>query len=159
MTFKTIVKMKTGGSVAKAAEYAKRDRKEVDADIAQDKKIVKKAIAIHDKQEHPGEKTDLSGLKKGGRAKKAVGTVKKYCGGSGVKSYCGGKSVKKYAEGKSVGETVVDAVKGVGKRLYENVMGTPEQNAAAQARLDKYEASKAAATPSAPVAKKRGGKC
>ena len=150
MTFKTIVKMKTGGSVAKAAEYAKRDRKEVDtADIAQDKKIVKKAIGIHDKQQHESP-TDLSKLKKGGRAKKEVGTVKKYCGG---------KSVKKYAEGKSVGATVVDAVKGVGKRLYENVMGTPEQNAAAQARLDKYEASKAAAAPSAPVAKKRGGKC
>lgn len=87
--------MKTGGSVA--AEYSKRDRKEVDtADIAQDKKIVKKAIAIHDKQEHPGEKTDLSGLKKGGRAKKAKGTVKKYCGG---------KSVKKYADGGEVEAT------------------------------------------------------
>ena len=80
MTFKTIVKMKTGGSVAKAAEYAKRDRKEVDADIAQDKKIVKKAIGMHDKQQHEAP-TDLSKLKKGGRAKKEVGTVKKYCGG------------------------------------------------------------------------------
>jgi hypothetical protein len=161
MTFKTIVKMKTGGSVAKAAEYAKRDRKEVDtADIAQDKKIVKKAINMHDKQQHEAP-TDLTGLKKGGRAKKAVGTVKKYCSGSGVKGYCGGKGVKKYAEGKAVdgSGSVLDTIKGVGKRLYENVMGTPEQNAAAQARLDKYEASKKAAVPSAPVAKKRGGKC
>ena len=143
--------MKTGGSVSKAiAAYEKRERKtEESADIAQDKKIVKKAIGIHDKQQHEAP-TDLSKLKKGGRAKKEVGTVKKYCGG---------KSVKKYAEGKSVGATVVDAVKGVGKRLYENVMGTPEQNAAAQARLDKYEASKKAAAPSAPVTKKRGGKC
>lgn len=91
--------MKTGGSVAKAAEYAKRDRKEVDtADIAQDKKIVKKAIGMHDAQQHEA-KTDLTGLKKGGRAKKKTGTVKKYCGG---------KSVKKYADG---GEVVAEAAK------------------------------------------------
>mgnify|MGYP006943393425 CR=1 FL=1 len=56
-------------------------------------------------------------------------------------------------------DSAKDAVNRVGKRLYENVMGTPEQNAAAQARLDKYEASKKAAAPSAPVTKKRGGKC
>ena len=88
--------MKTGGSVAKAVEYAKRDRKEVDtADIAQDKKIVKKAIGMHDAQQHEA-KTDLTGLKKGGRAKKKTGTVKKYCGG---------KSVKKMADG---GEVDVD---------------------------------------------------
>ena len=61
-------KMKEGGKV----------------DMAQDKAIVKKAFAMHDKQEHEGEKTDLSKLKKGGRAKKAVGTVKKYKCGGGV---------------------------------------------------------------------------
>ena len=36
------------------------------------------------------EKTDLSKLKKGGRSKKAVGTVKKYCGGKSVKKMAGG---------------------------------------------------------------------
>ena len=41
-----------------------------DADLAQDKKMVKRAIAMHDKQEHKGEKTDLSKLKKGGKVKK-----------------------------------------------------------------------------------------
>ena len=35
-------------------------------DMAQDKKLIKKAIAMHDKQEHPGKKTNLSKLKKGG---------------------------------------------------------------------------------------------
>ena len=64
-------------------------------DIVEDKKIVKKAFNIHDKQQHE-EKTDLSKLKKGGRAKKETGTVKKYCGG---------KSVKKMADG---GEVDVD---------------------------------------------------
>jgi hypothetical protein len=53
-------------------------------DIAQDKKVVKKAFAMHDKQEHPGEKTDLAKLNKGGRAKKEKGTVKKYKCGGGV---------------------------------------------------------------------------
>ena len=61
-------KMKEGGKV----------------DLAQDKAIVKKAFAMHDKQEHEGEKTDLSKLRKGGRAKKEKGTVKKYKCGGGV---------------------------------------------------------------------------
>jgi hypothetical protein len=189
--FKKLPKMqsfKVGGSVENAYCGGGRMKKggEVDAaDIAQDKKIVKKAFAMHDKQEHAGEKTDLSKLKKGGRSKKEVGTVKKYkTGGEVTNVYeakkssgdkdnikkvkeqvpvklCGGKSVKKYSEGKTVDSSgsVLDTIKSVGKRLYENVMGTPEQNAAAQARLDKYEASKKAAAPSAPVAKKRGGRC
>ena len=39
------------------------------ADIAQDKALIKKAIHMHDTQEHKGEHTDLSKLKKGGMAK------------------------------------------------------------------------------------------
>lgn len=36
-------------------------------DIAEDKKLIKKAIKMHDKQEHKGSKgTNLSKLKKGG---------------------------------------------------------------------------------------------
>ena len=37
-------------------------------DIAEDKKLIKKAFGMHDKQEHPGKKTDLSKLKGGGMA-------------------------------------------------------------------------------------------
>lgn len=40
-------------------------------DIKLDKKMIKKAIGMHDKQEHPGKKTDLSALKKGGMARMA----------------------------------------------------------------------------------------
>jgi hypothetical protein len=54
------------------------------ADLAQDKAVVKKAFKMHDKQEHEGEKTDLSKLNKGGRAKKAAGTVKKFKSGGSV---------------------------------------------------------------------------
>ena len=35
-------------------------------DVAQDKKLIKKAFSMHDKQEHPGKKTNLSKLKAGG---------------------------------------------------------------------------------------------
>jgi hypothetical protein len=62
--------MKKGGSVPKE-------------DIDQDKKMVKKAFRMHDDQQHE-EKTDLSKLKKGGRAKKETGTVRKYKSGGSV---------------------------------------------------------------------------
>ena len=90
--FKKLPKMqcfKEGGSVKFTSKTMKESGK---ADIAQDKKIVKKALAMHDKQEHPGEKTDLSKLRKGGRAKKSVGTVKKFACGGGV---YGAKKTKK----------------------------------------------------------------
>lgn len=125
--FKKIVKMKTGGSVSKAAEYCSGGRMNkktggaVDkADIAQDKKIVKKAIAMHDKQEHDGEKTDLSKLRKGGRTKKETGTVKKFKKGGTIKKAEGG---------------------GVLTDLKNNILGTPEQNRVAQANMDKQAAA------------------
>ena len=77
---------KEGGTVQREVKnFTKRDRKTVDsADIAQDKAIVKKAIGMHDAQEHKGEKTDLSKLKKGGRAKCSGGTVNRYKAGGAV---------------------------------------------------------------------------
>jgi hypothetical protein len=35
-------------------------------DVAQDKKMVKKAFRMHDDQMHEGKKTNMKGLKKGG---------------------------------------------------------------------------------------------
>jgi hypothetical protein len=43
------------------------------ADMKQDKATVKKAVGMHDKQQHAGKKTDLSMLKKGGVTKMARG--------------------------------------------------------------------------------------
>jgi hypothetical protein len=185
--FKSNPKMgcyKEGGSV----KY--KSRKSVEktdsADIAQDKAIVKKAIRIHDAQEHKGEHTDLSKLKKGGRAKKDCGTVRKYKTGGSIGIYgakkssgdldsikkakdikpvklCGGKSVKKYAEGSGV----IDTVKSIGTDIKNNILGTPEQNKTAQENLDKQatEGSKLAKmlggktnSEPKPAAKKRGGK-
>ena len=46
------------------------------SDISQDKKLIKKAFGMHDKQLHENKKTNLTKLKKGGvtgKAMKAVG--------------------------------------------------------------------------------------
>ena len=50
-------------------------------DIKMDKKVVKKAVAMHDKQLHGGKKTDLKGLKKGGTTTK---TKRMFGGGMGM---------------------------------------------------------------------------
>ena len=36
-------------------------------DVKQDKAMIKKAFKMHDKQEHPGKKTNLTKLAKGGK--------------------------------------------------------------------------------------------
>ena len=43
------------------------------ADMAQDKKMAKKAVGMHEKQLHGGKKSDLAKLKMGGMAKCAKG--------------------------------------------------------------------------------------
>ena len=43
------------------------------ADMAQDKKMAKKAVGMHEKQLHGGKKSDLTKLKMGGMAKCAKG--------------------------------------------------------------------------------------
>jgi hypothetical protein len=83
---KGVACFKEGGSVYKSRHS---EKSEMSKDIAQDKKVVKKAFTMHDKQEHPGEKTDLSKLKKGGRAKKEGGCVGRYKVGGTVKNTYG----------------------------------------------------------------------
>ena len=51
--------MKKGGAASDAKEDMKMDK-------SQDKAMIKKAFSMHDKQEHKGEHTNLSKLKKGG---------------------------------------------------------------------------------------------
>lgn len=58
--------MKKGGMAKKYKEGGKTD-------IAQDKKMTKKAVGMHEKQLHGGKKSDLSALKKGGMAKMKKG--------------------------------------------------------------------------------------
>lgn len=180
--FKSNPKMqcfKEGGSVK--YESRKEHKEEMSADIAQDKKIIKKAFKMHDAQEHKGEKTDLSKLKKGGRAKKDCGSVRKYKAGGSVENAYGAKKTDKdikdianskrqkpkmlcgggkaYADG-----GVIEAIKSGATKLKENILGTPEQNKTAQEQMDKQAAqgSKLAkffgGKAEAPMGKKRGGK-
>ena len=43
------------------------EKGEMKSDLAQDKKMIKKAIGMHDKQMHGGKKTKLVGLRAGGK--------------------------------------------------------------------------------------------
>jgi len=84
--FKSSQKMqcfREGGSVKYKSRHS--EKSEMSEDIAQDKKVVKKAVKIHDEQQHKGEKTNLSKLKDGGRMKKEGGCVGRYKAGKKVK--------------------------------------------------------------------------
>jgi hypothetical protein len=50
------------------------------SDVKMDKKVVKKAVGMHDKQQHGGKQTNLSTLKKGGMA------VTKMARGGGIET-------------------------------------------------------------------------
>jgi hypothetical protein len=163
--FKKVQCFKEGGSVK--YESRKEHKEEMSADVAQDKKIVKKAFKMHDEQEHKGEKTNLSKLKKGGRAKKETGTVKKYKTGGAVTNVyeakkssgdkdnikavkdikpaklCGGKSVRKMADGGGLG-SLPGTLSGVGTGIRDAVLGTPQQNAIASQKEKEYLRAKMA---------------
>jgi hypothetical protein len=62
------IPVKVGKDFAKA-DKGKKFKEGGPSDLAQDKKLIKKAFKMHDKQEHKGEHTDLSKLKKGGSCK------------------------------------------------------------------------------------------
>ena len=62
--------MKKGGMPKKKMNMGGMAYKEGGkADMAQDKKMAKKAVGMHEKQLHEGKKSDLTKLKKGGMAK------------------------------------------------------------------------------------------
>jgi len=84
--FKKLPKMqcyKEGGSVMAKNMFKSKDVESGDSDMAQDKKLIKKAFKQHDKAEHDKEPTEIK-LKKGGRSKKEAGTVKKYNAGGNI---------------------------------------------------------------------------
>jgi hypothetical protein len=99
----------------KGGGMAKSDMKEdMKADIKQDKAIIKKAFKMHDSQEHKGQHTDLSKLKKGGMAMKKMATggmsrmaskgehsvqTKSKRGAEEIGMCGGGKAMKKMAKG------------------------------------------------------------
>ena len=159
---------KEGGAVKYKSRHS--EKSEMSKDIAEDKKIVKKAFSMHDSQQHEG-KTNLAKLNKGGRAKKEVGTVKKYKAGGKIKKCADGGSLpvqgamsdKDQAmlqnDPNDIGGSIlrkIGKVPMVGKalesgatRLRDNVMGNPEQNRMARARMEEMARKKAAAAAAA----------
>jgi hypothetical protein len=134
---------KEGGQVA----YKPRKQYKDDSDISQDKAIVKKGVSQHEAKLHKGEpKTELK-LKNGGRAKKEGGCVGRYKTGGTVENAYGTpktkKDIKDIANTKRQKPKMADGG-GVFDKLKNNVMGTPEQNAAAAQRNDKYIKAKMA---------------
>jgi hypothetical protein len=141
-TEKTVC-FKEGGQVA----YKPRKQYKDDSDISQDKAIVKKGVSQHEAKLHKGEpKTELK-LKSGGRAKKEGGCVGRYKTGGTVENAYGTpktkKDIKDIANTKRQKPKMADGG-GVFDTLKNNVLGTPEQNAAAAQRNDKYLKAKMA---------------
>jgi hypothetical protein len=77
--------MKKGGMAKKKMKMGGMAYKEGGkADMAQDKKTVKKAVGMHEKQLHGGKKSNLTTLKKGGMAKMKSGGMAKCAKGGGI---------------------------------------------------------------------------
>jgi hypothetical protein len=77
--------MKKGGMAKKKMKMGGMAYKEGGkADMAQDKKTVKKAVGMHEKQLHGGKKSDLAKLKSGGMAKMKSGGMAKCARGGGI---------------------------------------------------------------------------
>jgi len=141
-TEKTVC-FKEGGQVA----YKSRKQYKDDSDISQDKAIVKKGVSQHEAKLHKGQpKTELK-LRSGGRAKKEGGCVGRYKTGGTVENAYGTpktkKDIKDIANTKRQKPKMADGG-GVFDTLKNNVLGTPEQNAAAAQRNDKYIKAKMA---------------
>jgi hypothetical protein len=75
-----------------------------DADLAQDKKMVKRAVSMHDKQLHGGKSTNLSKLAKGGVAR-TVTKEMEYDYKTGKKSFAG-STAKRDAHAEKEGKRV-----------------------------------------------------
>ena len=90
----------------KGRKFAKggmhEEKGEMKADVKQDKAMIKKAVGMHDKQLHGGKKTNLSGLKSGGRiASKGEHPVQKQAKRGAIEvKMCGGGMKKSSGRGR-----------------------------------------------------------
>jgi hypothetical protein len=104
--------MKKGGMAKKGMkEGGMMDKK----DMAQDKKMAKKAVGMHEKQLHAGKKSDLTKLKKGGVAK-TVTKEMEYDYKTGKKSFRG-TTAQKDAHAEKEGKIVAKHA------AYDKAMG------------------------------------
>ena len=93
------------------------EKGEMKKDISQDKKLIKKAFGMHDKQSHEGKKTNLSALKSGGRiASKGEHSVQK-------QSKRGAEMVKMAKGGLAAGHKSADGIATKGKTRAQMLCG------------------------------------
>ena len=178
--FKTLPKgvqcFKEGGSVKYKSRHS--EKSEMSEDIAQDKKVVKKAINMHDDQLHEGKKTNLKRLKKGGNVKrfdKASGEYGAKKTDADIKRIEGAKNFKpkKMANGGMSGPAMagpaanapsgamgnVDAKLAMleKQRQMEKMKRAGQLDPAQQGELISQD-PRAAGLSAAPVMRKKGGK-
>ena len=111
-------KMKMGGMAYKEGGKA---------DMAQDKKTVKKAVGMHEKQLHGGKKSDLAKLKSGGMAKCAKG---------------GGIEVRGKTKGKMCQENNMAVIEKIKKFVKDITPPSKEQKAKIEEKQMKMEEMK-----------------
>ena len=118
---------KEGGAVASNKKVVKKTFTE-SADIAEDKALVKKGVSQHESFLHKNEpKTPLT-LKTGGRAKKQIGTAKKFMKSPAAPS----AAVKGYKEGKHVRKSTGDQKADRIQNALDNLGPTNQAEFAAQ---------------------------
>lgn len=124
-----------------------------------DKNVVKKAIKMHDKQEHKGSKgTDLSKLKKGGVAK-TVTKEMEYDYKTGKKSFAG-STAKRDAHAEKEGKKVAkDLAYDKSKRFAKGGMTASGMGAVKTAAPSINGVATKGKTKGTMVTMKRGGKC
>jgi hypothetical protein len=97
---------KEGGAMAKMHS----EKGEMKEDVSQDKKLIKRAFGMHDKQLHESKKTNLTKLKGGGMAKETMGPrtmAKDVEAGSNKLTKFGESAVQKrgHTKGKNFGDS------------------------------------------------------
>ena len=120
-----------------------------DADLAQDKKMVKRAVSMHDKQLHGGKSTNLSKLAKGGVAKKVTKEME-YDYKSGKKSFAGTTAQRDAHAEKE------------GKRVAKDLAYDKSKKMAAGGRIaskGEHPVQTKSKRGAIKVAMKKGGKC
>ena len=156
--FKTLPRYKAGGIIktpttgnkkAKAPSEAVKRPAFKGSDVAKEKSKPAGHKDPYIKSKEEKQTADFPSAAVKGRNKKAAGTVNKFKCGGGVygakKTSSDKKSIEEAKDFKpkklATGGGVLDTIKEAGTDLKNKIIGTPEQNATAQANLDKQAKS------------------
>lgn len=124
----------SGGAMKKGGHFKEGGK----ADLAQDKKLIKKAFKEHDEAEHDKEPTEIK-LKKGGRDKKKEGTVKKYKAGGNVNEKKPSGDAVKLEKVKPTGDKKAEAKSEATKRPSSRASDVEKEKGKKAGDVDKFE--------------------